>query len=168
MAGFSAKRGEAGIVIATRSGIFTPLYAPGIIIIDEEHDLSYKQQDSIRYSARDVALYRGRLENIPVVLGTATPSMETLYNSTAQQGLHYRYQRLQSRAGGAVPPKLMLVDTRHQPLEGGLTPESLNAIRQTLTTDIRYWCFSTGVVMHPPSSVTSAAGCWSVRTAMPT
>ena len=130
----SARCGEAGIVITTRSGIFTPLYAPGIIIIDEEHDLSYKQQDSIRYSARDVALYRAQLENIPVVLGTATPSLETLHNSIGHDGQppRYRYQHLSARAGGAVPPKLQLIDTRQQSLHGGLTPESLTAMRQTL------------------------------------
>ncbi len=130
----SARRGEAGIVISTRSGIFTPLYAPGIIIVDEEHDMSYKQQDSIRYSARDLAIYRGHLEQIPVVLGSATPSLETLHNSLAEHssGPRYHYQPLLCRAGGATPPTLLLVNTRQQPLQGGLPPESLSAIRQTL------------------------------------
>ncbi|CAM3539809.1 primosomal protein N' [Parendozoicomonas haliclonae] len=125
----AARRGEAGIVIATRSGIFTPLHTPGIIIVDEEHDLSYKQQDSVRYSARDLALYRGQLENIPVVLGSATPSMETLHNSDTHR---YRYLHLQGRAGKAVPPKISLIDTRHQSLQGGLTPDTLSAIKATL------------------------------------
>ena len=125
----SARRGEAGIVIATRSGVFTPLYSPGMIIVDEEHDLSYKQQDSVRYSARDLALCRGQFENIPVVLGSATPSMETLHNSHMNR---YRLLHLQARAGRAVPPRLTLVDTRHQPLQGGLTPETLATIKETL------------------------------------
>ncbi len=130
----SARRGEAGIVITTRSGIFTPLYAPGIIIVDEEHDMSYKQQDSIRYSARDLAIYRGRLENMPVVLGSATPSLETLHNSRSdkQTGPLYHYEPLHIRAGGATPPTLTLVNTRQQIMQGGLVPECLNSIRQTL------------------------------------
>ncbi len=125
----AASRGEAGVVIATRSGIFTPLHTPGIIIVDEEHDQSYKQQDSIRYSSRDLALYRGRLENIPVVLGSATPSLETLHNSQTHK---FRYLRLQQRAGTAKPPQIELVDTRNQPLQGGLTPATLDAIQHTL------------------------------------
>ncbi|MDG2392437.1 MAG: DEAD/DEAH box helicase family protein, partial [Thalassotalea sp.] len=72
------KKGEAAIIIATRSGVFTPLVAPGVIIIDEEHDGSFKQQEGFRYHARDVAILRARQLNIPVVLGTATPSLETL------------------------------------------------------------------------------------------
>ncbi|WP_281646084.1 primosomal protein N' [Parendozoicomonas sp. Alg238-R29] len=125
----AARRGEAGIVIATRSGIFTPLLHPGIIIIDEEHDLSYKQQDSVRYSSRDLALYRGRLENIPVVLGSATPSLETLHNSQTHK---FRYLQLQQRAGNARPPALELIDIRNQQLQGGIAPESLAAIQNTL------------------------------------
>ena len=125
----SASRGEAGIIIATRSGIFTPMLQPGIIIVDEEHDLSYKQQDSIRYSSRDLALYRARLENIPVVLGSATPSLETLYNSLNHR---YRYLPLKQRAGTAKPPQLELVDTRSQSLQGGLAPTTLTAIKETL------------------------------------
>ena len=125
----AARRGEAGIIIATRSGIFTPMLEPGIIIVDEEHDLSYKQQDSVRYSSRDLALYRGRLENIPVVLGSATPCLETLHNSDIHR---FRYLHLQQRAGNARPPQLELIDTRHQTLQGGLTPASLSAIKDTL------------------------------------
>ena len=125
----AARRGEAGIVIATRSGIFTPLLHPGIIIVDEEHDLSYKQQDSVRYSSRDLALYRGRLENIPVVLGSATPSLETLNNSQTHR---FCYLQLQQRAGSARPPALELVDTRNQQMTGGLAPTSLSAIKDTL------------------------------------
>ena len=125
----AAQRGEAGIVIATRSGIFTPLFSPGIIIVDEEHDLSYKQQDNVRYSSRDLALYRGRLENIPVILGSATPSLETLHNSLNHR---FRYLRLSQRAGVAIPPQLELIDTRGQDLRGGLAPASLLAIQETL------------------------------------
>ncbi|WP_329602160.1 primosomal protein N' [Sansalvadorimonas verongulae] len=125
----SARRGEAGIVIATRSGIFTPLLHPGIIIVDEEHDLSYKQQDGVRYSSRDLALYRGRLESIPVVLGTATPSLETLHNSQTHR---FRYLQLRQRAGNARPPVLELIDTRNQQMTGGLAPATLSAVKETL------------------------------------
>ena len=125
----SARTGEAGIIIATRSGIFTPMKHPGIIIVDEEHDQSYKQQDSIRYSARDLAIYRGHLENIPVVLGSATPSLESLHNARQHR---YRYLPLTQRAGAASVPLIRLVSLRQSELKGGLSQECLNAIRSTL------------------------------------
>ena len=86
---WAAKAGQIPIIIGTRSAVFAPLPHLGLIILDEEHDLSFKQQSGFRYSARDVAIIRGRMENIPVILGSATPSLESLQN--ACQG---RYQRL--------------------------------------------------------------------------
>ena len=71
----------AGIVIGTRSALLTPFAKLGIIIVDEEHDASYKQQDSLRYHARDVAVMRANKEQIPIVLGSATPALETLHNA---------------------------------------------------------------------------------------
>ena len=76
-----ARDGSAGIVIGTRSSIFTPLAKPGLIVIDEEHDSSFKQQDGFRYSARDLAVSRARQESICIVLGSATPSLESLHNA---------------------------------------------------------------------------------------
>ena len=93
-----AANGSAHIVIGTRSAVFTPLARPGLIVVDEEHDDSYKQQDGFRYSGRDVAVYRARQLDIPILLGSATPSLESLHNA-----LQARYQllTLKRRAGPA-------------------------------------------------------------------
>lgn len=125
----SAFHGEAGIIIGTRSSIFTPMPYLGLIIVDEEHDLSYKQQDTIRYSARDLAIYRGKLRDIPVVLGSATPSLESLHNAKTHR---YRYKKLTQRAGKAKPPRLELMDIRGKTLHAGLSECVEDAIRQTL------------------------------------
>ncbi|PAU86655.1 primosomal protein N' [Pseudomonas sp. WN033] len=125
----AARDGEVGIVIGTRSAVFTPLAQPGLLIVDEEHDLSYKQQDGLRYNARDLAVYRGHLENMPVILGSATPSLETLHN--AQRG-RYRHLRLTQRAGNAQAPRFQCLDIRSRPLEGGLSQPLLQAIDQHL------------------------------------
>jgi primosomal protein N' (replication factor Y) len=115
-----ARSGQARVVIGTRSALFTPLQVPGIIIVDEEHDTSFKQQDGFRYSARDLAVMRARAENIPLVLGTATPSLETLHNALNGR---YRHARLTQRAGNARPPGFELYDIRQQPLNSGLSEE---------------------------------------------
>ena len=86
-----AKSGEAKIIIGTRSAIFTPFKKLGLIIIDEEHDSSFKQQEGFRYSARDLAITRAYFENIPIMLGSATPSLETLKMRRKINILHYRY-----------------------------------------------------------------------------
>ena len=91
-----ARTGEAAILIGTRSALFTPLENLGLIIIDEEHDLSYKQQDGFRYNARDLAIMRGKIENVPVVLGSATPSLESLHNARSGRYVHLA---LTQRAG---------------------------------------------------------------------
>ena len=103
----AARDGEADIIIGTRSALFTPMKNPGLIIIDEEHDGSYKQQEGLRYHARDLALVRARQENIPIVLGSATPSLESLHNAyTGRYGL----LRLNERAGGAKQPRFLRLD----------------------------------------------------------
>ncbi|MDH5391800.1 MAG: primosomal protein N' [Gammaproteobacteria bacterium] len=124
-----ARDNQVQIIIGTRSALFTPLAKPGLIIIDEEHDSSYKQQDSFRYHARDLALVRAKRLNIPLLMGSATPSLESLYN--CQQG---RYQRLAltRRAGKALPPKLQLLDVRRKPMQEGLSDHLVAAIKQTL------------------------------------
>ena len=124
-----AAKGQAEVVLGTRSAIFTPLPRLGLILVDEEHDLSFKQQEGFRYSARDLAVVRARRNDCPVVLGSATPSLESLLN-----GEKGRYQRvvLPERAGEANPPKLDLLDIRAASLEAGLSPTLLRFMEQTL------------------------------------
>jgi primosomal protein N' (replication factor Y) len=124
-----AQRGEAGIVIGTRSALFTPMMQLGIIIVDEEHDSSFKQQEGFRYSARDLAVLRAQRENIPVLLGSATPSLETLYN--AMQG-NYQHWRLTQRAGNARAPTVEIIDTQRMTLTEGISAPLLQAMRDTL------------------------------------
>ncbi len=125
----AARDGSAHIVIGTRSAIFTPLQNPGLIIVDEEHDSSYKQQDGFRYSARDVAVKRGQLEKCPVLLGSATPSLESLHNVAAGR---YQLHRLRQRAGTSSLPSIRAIDVRRQELQAGLSSTLLSAIDQTL------------------------------------
>lgn len=120
-----ARSGKARILIGTRSAIFTPMPALGIIIIDEEHDGSFKQQDGFRYSARDLAVVRANRLQIPLVLGSATASLETLNN--AQQG-RYQHLHLHTRAGNAKPPEIQLLDIRGQTLQEGFALETKIAI----------------------------------------
>jgi len=124
-----AQNGAAHIVIGTRSAIFTPLPKLGLIVVDEEHDLSYKQQDSFRYHARDLALRRGQLQQCPVILGTATPSLESLHLAQQSKLIHLR---LTERAGTAVLAKMQLIDLRGQYRENGLSKPLLHAIRARL------------------------------------
>jgi len=124
-----ARNGSADIVIGTRSAVFTPLPALGLIVIDEEHDASYKQQDGFRYSARDVAIYRASMLKIPIVLGSATPSLESLHNALTGR---YQLLALNTRAGPASMPELRLLDLRHQPLVEGFSPPLLEEIRARL------------------------------------
>lgn len=124
-----AQRGEVGIVIGTRSAIFTPLVKPGIIIVDEEHDSSFKQQDGFRYSARDLAVRRAQGEKIPVLLGSATPSLETLHNAMQDR---YHHWRLTQRAGNAKPPPLEVIDTQSTTLIEGMSTLLLQEMRKEL------------------------------------
>ncbi len=124
-----AARGEARIVIGTRLSIFTPMPDLGLIVVDEEHDLSFKQQEGLRYSARDLALVRASRAGIPVILGSATPSLETLHN--AMQG-RYQHLRITRRAGDARPPRVEVINLRNQSLTAGLAPHTLQRIQQTL------------------------------------
>ncbi len=121
--------GHARILIGTRSAVFTPLPDLKLIILDEEHDASFKQQDGLRYSARDFSLIRAHRAGIPVVLGSATPSLETLHNALTRR---YQHWRLTQRAGGARPPGMKLHSILHQPLTNGLSQPVLAAIHQHL------------------------------------
>ncbi len=125
----AASRGEAALVLGTRSAIFTPLPQLGLIIIDEEHDLSFKQQDGFRYSARDLAIVRAQRQGFPVLLGSATPSLESLHNVATGR---YQGLDLPERAGGAQPPRINLLDIRSAPLNGGLSPALLERLKTEL------------------------------------
>ena len=122
-------RGEGQVLVGTRSAIFTPLPRAGLIVVDEEHDGSYKQQDGIRYHARDLALVRAQALGVPVLLGSATPSLESLHNALSKR---YRLARLPQRAGGATPARVRVVDVRKRPLEHGLSAEAMAAIAACL------------------------------------
>ena len=134
----AAKTGRADVVLGTRSSIFTPMPRLGAIIVDEEHDLSYKQQDGFRYSARDVALVRARMADVPIVLGSATPALESLQNT--QQARSKRLV-LRQRAGDAQPPRIEIVDIRAQRLEGHLSGTLLTAMRESLAADCQVLLF---------------------------
>ena len=124
-----AATADAAIILGTRSAVFTPLKNPGIIIIDEEHDQSYKQQDGFRYSARDLAVIRAKQENIPIILGSATPSLETLHNCDKKR---YQHLILNTRAGDAKPPTWSMVDLKTEQVESGVAASTLNAIREAI------------------------------------
>ncbi len=130
-----AQSGAAQIIIGTRLSIFTPLPKLKLIIIDEEHDSSYKQQDSMRYHARDVALVRAKRLNIPVVLGSATPSLESWHNAVAnhQQANKYNLLSLNQRAVSAAKlPHIECIDTTKVNLQYGLTPQLIAALKLRL------------------------------------
>lgn len=124
-----AKRGLADVVIGTRSSVFTPLKSTGLIIIDEEHDSSYKQQDGLRYHARNIALIRAQRAKVPIILGSATPSLESLHHVEQQ-----RYQKLvlDKRAGEASLPKVSVIDSSGSDVEFGLSQRLITAITQHL------------------------------------
>lgn len=124
-----AAQGQLDVVVGTRSALFTPLPRLGLIVVDEEHDSSYKQAEGFRYSARDLALKRGQLAAVPVVLGSATPALETLRH--AQSG-RYTHLRLRNRHAAAQPPQLELVDLRQRPVFEGLSDLALSEIAAAL------------------------------------
>ncbi len=120
-----AQQGLADIVIGTRSAVFTPLPRLGLIIIDEEHDSSYKQQDGLRYHARNVALIRAQRASIPIMMGSATPSLESLYHVQQQR---YQLLTLSQRATGAKLPKITLVDSEGPKADNALSSFLYHAI----------------------------------------
>ncbi|HXS04400.1 MAG TPA: primosomal protein N' [Rhodanobacter sp.] len=124
-----ARAGSARVILGTRSAIFTPLPQAGLIIVDEEHDASYKQQDGFRYHARDLAVVRARALGVPVLLGSGTPSLESLANVEAGR---YRSLHLRARPGAVRAPQVQIVDMRAQRLEHGLSPALLAAVAETV------------------------------------
>jgi primosomal protein N' (replication factor Y) len=121
------RAGDIGILIGTRSAVLTPFQRLALIIVDEEHDASFKQQDGLRYSARDVAVKRAQNLNIPLLLGSATPSFESLVNAWSGR---YRHLRLRERAGGALMPAFHLIDIRGHKLTDGISDALTGVIRQ--------------------------------------
>lgn len=123
------QKGEVGVLLGTRSAVFAPMRRPGVIILDEEHDRSFKQQEGFRFSARDVAVMRARMADIPLVAGSATPSLESIRN--AQCG---RYARLvlPARAGAAIDPRCRVLDIRSRRLQDGLSEALIAAMRDSL------------------------------------
>lgn len=124
-----ARAGEVAIVVGTRSAVFVPLARPRLIIVDEEHDASYKQQEGLRYHARDIALVRAQRLGIPAVLGSATPALESQHNAAAGRFLHLR---LQARVHSAAAPRIGVVDVRTQRLEHGLSAPLVDAVQRHL------------------------------------
>ena len=121
--------GQCSIMLGTRSALFTPLKRLGLIILDEEHDGSFKQQEGFRFSARDVALVRAKLLSVPVVLGSATPSLESLHNVNKQR---YTLLHLPERAGNSTEPTLQLLDIRNKAIQEGLSDALIGEIHKTL------------------------------------
>ena len=120
-----ARNGSARVVLGTRSAVFTPLPNAGLIVVDEEHDASYKQQEGFRYHARDLAVVRAKALGVPVVLGSATPSLETLGNVEAGR---YRRLVLRARPGAKQSTRVQIVDMRAQRLDHGLSPTLVHAV----------------------------------------
>ena len=125
----AAATGAAPVVIGTRSAIFTPMPALGLVVVDEEHDSSYKQQDGFRYSARDLAVARAQRAGVPVVLGSATPSLESLANATAGR---YTKLSLPERTGRAGKPRVAVIDLRLHAARDGISQPALAAIERHL------------------------------------
>ncbi len=121
----AARDGRASVIIGTRSAVFAPLKDPGLFIVDEEQDPSYKQHEGLRYSARDLAVVRAQLSATPVVLGSATPSLETVHNVRCGR---YTQLDLPRRAAEASPPSLEVVDIRGRALKAGLSEPLLKAL----------------------------------------
>lgn len=128
----AARTGRAAVLVGTRSALFVPLARPGLIILDEEHDSSFRQQEGVRYSARDLAVVRARELGVPLVLGSATPSLESLRH--AREG-RYRLLEMPRRVGGGCEPTLSLVDLGHHRQQQGLSTPLLAAMRRHLDAD---------------------------------
>ncbi|MFK7956616.1 MAG: primosomal protein N' [Lysobacterales bacterium] len=124
-----AASGEAKVVVGTRSAVFCPLVSPGLLVVDEEHDLSLKQHEGFRYSARDVAVQRARQLDVPIILGSATPSLETLNNAWTGR---YQHLILSQRPGSVTMPSVELVDSRGGGSGEALTPQARQALREVL------------------------------------
>lgn len=126
---FGAKEGTIQIIIGTRSAVFTPMKNLAAIIVDEEHDVSFKQQEGFLYQGRDMAIKRAYDANIPIVLGSATPSLESFHNAKTNR---YHYLTLKNRPGRSLPPKMIIQDVTSLVLEAGISQMMLQEIKQHL------------------------------------
>lgn len=133
-----ARSGAINIVIGTRSAVFTPMKSLGAILIDEEHDASFKQQEGFLYQARDMAIKRAHDASIPILLGSATPSLESLQNVNRKR---YHYLRLSSRPGISKRPQMVLQDVRVLPLEAGISSLLMLEIRQHINNNNQVMLF---------------------------
>ena len=125
-----AQSGQARIIIGTRLAVFTPIPHLKVVLVDEEHDGSYKQQDSMRYHARDVAMVRAQRNKVPIVMGSATPALETWQNAQTKK---YTLLSLNARAvAQSTLPNIRCIDTTKQESTNGLTPVLMNAMRERL------------------------------------
>ena len=125
----AAQTGAARIVLGTRLAVFAPMPELGLIVVDEEHDASFKQNEGFRYSARDLAVVRARQRNVPIILGSATPALETWHNASIGR---YALARLPHRINNTVP-RIVCVNTRHERIADGVAPGMLAAIERRLT-----------------------------------
>src|SRR5690606_35255435 len=123
------RHGRAGVVVGTRSAVFAPLVRPGLIVVDEEHDASYKQQQGFRYSARDVAVLRAHRLGVPVVLASATPSLESFHNARSGR---YRLIEMPKRIGAGGAPRIRVVDLGKHASRQGLSTPLLDAMDRHL------------------------------------
>ena len=128
----ACRSGRAGLVVGTRSAVFAPLARPGLIIVDEEHDASYKQAEGFRYSARDLAVYRAQQLNVPILLGSATPSLESLNNAARGR---YRLLELPRRIGSAGKPTIRVIDLNRHAVRNGISTPLLSAVERHLGAD---------------------------------
>ena len=157
-----ARNGLTQVVIGARSAVFLPFKSLSLIIVDEEHDVSYKQQDTLRYNARDLAVKRAQLLDVPVVLGSATPSLESLCNAASGQYLHHR---LQQRAGGAMMPVFEMIDLRGRRCTGGVSDLLADEIRERVALGEQALLFlnrrgyATQVLCHDCGEVVTCANC---------
>jgi len=124
-----ARDNHVKLVIGTRAAVFTPMLELGLIVVDEEHDSSFKQMDGVRYSARDSALIRAHQANIPVILGSATPSLESMHNCQQKK---YTLLRLNQKALTSTPLRYQLIDLRNVQIQNGLASETITIIGEHL------------------------------------
>ena len=138
LAWWHAREGNAKIIVGTRSAVFTQMPELGLIVVDEEHDASFKQQEGVRYHARNFAVYRAKHSNVPIILGSATPSLETFSNAQAGR---YQHISLTKRVADVALPKVELFDLNTQPVIDGLCPAMVEAIEHTLNKDKQVMLF---------------------------